>query len=499
MGALTPDLPRLPETFVSDETLADAIARAVQAGKVRRLGPGVYTNNMKDPLERIVQRNLWFLIASLLPGALIADRTALENRPAADGSVFVISGHKRDIELPGLILRPRKGPAPLETDLSFLPNLYISSPARALLENMRPSRARKGVARTFNRREMEERLDEMLRQPGGEATVQRLRDEARRMAVPLDMQPEFQLLDSLIGTLLGTRQAMLESPSAMARAAGPPYDPARLELFHRLHAELAGTAPALRIARVNDGPALPFFEAYFSNFIEGTEFAVEEAEAIVFGGRIPQSRPEDAHDILGTWKVASDEREMTRRPRGFDELIEILKGRHALVMEGRPGKGPGRFKTAANRAGSTVFVAPELVRGTLLKGYELYRGLSNPLHRAVFMMFLVAEVHPFSDGNGRTARLMMNAELVAAGESRILIPTIYRNTYLMAQRALSQNGNAAALLRVMDFAQKYTAAVDFSSLAGARALLEQTNAFLDSNEAEATGVRLRLPEIGDAG
>jgi Fic family protein len=48
---------------------------------------------------------------------------------------------------------------------------------------------------------------------------------------------------------------------------------------------------------------------------------------------------------------------------------------------------------------------------------------------------------PFADGNGRVARIMMNAELVAAGESRIIVPTIYRNNYLMALTALSQNGN----------------------------------------------------------
>jgi fido (protein-threonine AMPylation protein) len=35
------------------------------------------------------------------------------------------------------------------------------------------------------------------------------------------------------------------------------------------------------------------------------------------------------------------------------------------------------------------------------------------------MMFLISEVHPFADGNGRIARIMMNAELVAAGEERI--------------------------------------------------------------------------------
>ena len=33
-------------------------------------------------------------------------------------------------------------------------------------------------------------------------------------------------------------------------------------------------------------------------------------------------------------------------------------------------------------------------------------------------MFLVSEAHPFADGNGRTARIMMNAELIAAGQER---------------------------------------------------------------------------------
>src|SRR5438552_3773461 len=162
-------------------------------------------------------------------------------------------------------------------------------------------------------------------------------------------------------------------------------------------------------------------------------------------------------------------------------------------MEGRPYKGPGRFKADPNRARSTLFVAPELVEGTLAKGFEIYRGLTSPLHRAVFMMFLISEVHPFADGNGRIARIMMNAELVAAGENRVVVPTVYRNNYLMALKALSQNGVTGALVRVMDFAQRYTAAVDFRELHAARVILERTNAFADPNEADAAGIRLTLP------
>jgi len=433
-------------------------------------------------------------VAAYLPGALIADRTALDNRPASDGSVFLIADHKRNIEIPGAILRPRPGAPPIETDRPFIAGLRIASPARAYLENMRPSRAREGVARTLTKREIEERLDEMLRH-SGEAAVQKLRDNAREIASQLGLEAEFQQLDAMIGTLLGTRHAALQSPLSIARAAGFPYDPHRLDLFQRLFAELARTAPVTRPARPTDGPALPFFEAYFSNFIEGTEFAVDEAADIIFKGHIPKARPQDAHDVLGTWRVVSDQTEMSRLPRDFSELTELLKSRHAQILEGRPDKGPGRFKTELNRAGSTIFVAPDLVEGTLLKGFEIYRALTGPLHRAIFMMFLVSEVHPFADGNGRAARIMMNAELVAAGENRIIVPTVYRNNYLMALKALSHNGGTGALVRVIDFAQRYTAAVDFADLDEARSILGKTNAFADSNEADAAGIRLMLPAL----
>jgi hypothetical protein len=45
----------------------------------------------------------------------------------------------------------------------------------------------------------------------------------------------------------------------------------------------------------------------------------------------------------------------------------------------------------------------------------------------------------------------------------------------------------------MDFAQRYTAAVDFAELERARLILDRTHAFDDPNEADAAGVRLMLP------
>lgn len=153
-------------------------------------------------------------------------------------------------------------------------------------------------------------------------------------------------------------------------------------------------------------------------------------------------------------------------------------------MELRRDKKAGEFKVRDNRAGSTFFVAPDFVIGTLEKGYEIYRGIEPPLDHAIFMMFLVSEVHPFVDGNGRAARIMMNAELVVGGEQKIIIPTVYRNNYLSALKALSHTGNSASLIRTLDFAQKYTTAIPWDDFDAAQAALQATNAFIDANEAE---------------
>ena len=88
----------------------------------------------------------------------------------------------------------------------------------------------------------------------------------------------------------------------------------------------------------------------------------------------------------------------------------------------------------------------------------------------------------------------MNAELVADDEQKIIIPTVYRNNYLSALKALSQAGKTTPFIRVLDFAQRYTASIRWEDFDMARADLQATNAFMDANEAEDKGVRLVLPK-----
>jgi fido (protein-threonine AMPylation protein) len=103
-------------------------------------------------------------------------------------------------------------------------------------------------------------------------------------------------------------------------------------------------------------------------------------------------------------------------------------------------------------------------------------------------------VHPFTDGNGRVARLMMNAELSAIGACRIVIPTVLRNEYVAGlRRASTADGDISVLAEVLKYAWSWTAAMPWTDRAATDGQLAATNALLDSVDANERRLHLELP------
>jgi hypothetical protein len=101
-----------------------------------------------------------------------------------------------------------------------------------------------------------------------------------------------------------------------------------------------------------------------------------------------------------------------------------------------------------------------------------------------------------NDGNGRIARLMSNSELTAAGQIRFVIPTVYRNNYLAGLSGFSNGtGRGETLVAVLDYAQRWTAAVPWDTYDGAHGAAEESHGFIEPSEAESSGLRLRMPPV----
>lgn len=486
----------VPVIATSDD-LGERPDRAVAAGRARQIARGLYTTDLERPLEQVVRDNIWEIVGKLISDALITDRSAGPN-PLEGDTLFVVSAQRaRDIALPGLRIAVRDGEGPLDDDTPWPGRLRRASVPRALVENLAPSRRRSGVARTLNDRELADWMA-LLAQQHPPQRLNRFRDRARALASRFGQADRIDFLDDLFGAALGTRPQPITGTLLSARAAGRGWDVRRLAAFERLIEDLQGdlpeeVPPELPVIMTERLREQPFFEAYLSNFIEGTEFQLDEAIRVVYEGAVPPARPADAHDVTSTYQLIVDAPAARRIPVDGDDLIETLRLNHQRLMAARPELHPGQLKTVANRVGSYSFVEPELVEGTLQRGYGLRDTLDRPFARAIFVMFLISEVHPFDDGNGRLARLAMNAELSNAGQHRVLVPIIARNDYRNGLRRLSRDHDPSLLCRVLGTLWRWSSQVDFSDLALASVDMNRTNALLDPADAEREGLHLALP------
>ncbi len=471
----------------SDTKLSKQISKLEKINTLRKISARIYTPNFIDSPETIIRRNLFTILGKLYPQSLLSHRSAFEYQPTSAGHIFITYTYTKKINLPGITLRFIKGNAPIQGDNLFSGELYVSQMERALLENMQISRQLGPESKTLALPLVEERLEQVIRVKG-EIGLNEVRDNARKIAEELGMQEEFEKLNRLIGALLNTRPAkILSSPIAAARAFGNPYDPARLQLFEKLFIELQNqvfnSLPDNNMSN-QSFRNFAFYEAYFSNYIEGTEFELEEAKKII-ESEVPMiNRNEDSHDILATYKLLSNKTEMSITPNNAENLIEMLIYRHKVLLSARVSKKPGEFKDINNRAGETYFVDHTLVKGTLIKGFDFYQALLDPFAKAAFIMFLISEVHPFLDGNGRTARVMMNAELVKAGNSKIIIPTVYRDDYMGALRKLTRQQDPAPYIRMLRKAHHFSAAVVGDNMQSMEDILIAANAFKEHNKSK---------------
>ncbi len=463
------------------------LARAEQAGRIRRIRAGVYTDDLGTPLEDLVRREILSLVAVLAPGSIVSHRSALEPGLAPASVLFLTGPYRRSLELPGATLRMDRGAGPLPDDIRLDTSLgptWRASEPRALLENLSTSRGAPAARRTLGQGAVEARLERILARDGS-AALNVVRDRARRIAPELALQREFARLDEIVGTLLGTRQGALHHPTsiARARARGMPYDPVRIDLFQALASRLESMPPVIPAARSGDDPRIAAFaESYFSNYIEGTEFELDEARAVVLENRTIEYRDDDTHDIRGTFEAILACR-TTVFPTTAQAFREQLRTWNRGVIHSRAAQRPGEWKDVVNRFGDTIFVAPDLVPGTLDKGFELIRASVDPTVRAALAMFIVADVHPFRDGNGRTARLAMNLALSAAGLCRIIIPTVYRDDYFSALHALSHSvmteppfPRIEPFLAMLNRAAAFSRWLDSSTLPALLGAIERSNA-----------------------
>jgi Fic family protein len=175
---------------------------------------------------------------------------------------------------------------------------------------------------------------------------------------------------------------------------------------------------------------------YESNSIEGNSLTLRETELILSKGVTVSGKPLKDHLEAINLALAWDRVKALARP-GSSLTERDLLDLHQIILTRIQDGTNGSYRTYAVRVGGSNHVPPNAVKVPDLMT-ELFTSLStitDPVERAARLHHGITSIHPFADGNGRTARLAMNFVLLAAGYPPISIPTDLRHSYYNALEA----------------------------------------------------------------
>lgn len=184
--------------------------------------------------------------------------------------------------------------------------------------------------------------------------------------------------------------------------------------------------------------ALDIEYTYESNRIEGNTLTLRETDLVVNKGLTVAGKSMREHlEAINHYEAILYIRELAAQGATLDE--REVRNIHALVLRAIDRDNAGRYRSLPVMISGSRHVPPQpWAVPKLMEDYGLWltgEALSlHPVVRAAEAHERLVTIHPFIDGNGRTARLVMNLILLAHGYPIANIPgdTDSRRAYYRA-------------------------------------------------------------------
>ena len=193
-----------------------------------------------------------------------------------------------------------------------------------------------------------------------------------------------------------------------------------------------------------------------STSMEGVAVTVDEVRRILAGDRPATVSSEDA-DLVSGYRDAMKYVQRRADDKTFAWSSELIKGIHDRVLAGNFAKEAGRYgigRWVADAAtGETIFTPPDDTQVPALIDQACERmatWAAHPALRSAWIHVAVAAIHPFRDGNGRTARVLSALAMYRDGFKRPEFCSLeewwgrYRTAYYQAFRCLGTRFAAEA-------------------------------------------------------
>jgi Fic family protein len=172
---------------------------------------------------------------------------------------------------------------------------------------------------------------------------------------------------------------------------------------------------------------------YSSNALEGNSLTETETKIVIEDGITIGGKPVRDHlEALGH----SEAYDLLFRLAKNQEISEAnVKELHRLFYYRIDAKQAGKYRKQRVIITGTDFIppAPEKIpdlMSAFAKRIPDQRAKRHPVEFAAIIHRELVTIHPFIDGNGRAARLLMNLALLQAGYPVAIIPPALRRDYL---------------------------------------------------------------------
>jgi Fic family protein len=185
-----------------------------------------------------------------------------------------------------------------------------------------------------------------------------------------------------------------------------------------------------------------------SNALEGNTLTLRETQRVLEDGATIAGKP--LRDHLEAVNHAAAVRRMHEiADRGETLTVHVMLELHGLLMRGIDDAWAGRIRNDAVAIAGTRYRPPDADAASagVDESFARYTERRNRDHAVLVagdLHYEIARLHPFFDGNGRTARLLMNAHLLQHRYPPLIIEPDRRGAYLDALDEGQETGDASA-------------------------------------------------------
>ena len=185
---------------------------------------------------------------------------------------------------------------------------------------------------------------------------------------------------------------------------------------------------------------------YSSNALEGNSLTLSETKVLLEDGITVGGKPiRDCYEATGHAK-AYDYMISIARSGELTVTEEIIRRLHELFYKAIDPDAAGQYRTGQVFITGTEYIPPTaeevpIYMTELAAELPAKRAALHPVEFAAYAHRRLVDIHPFQDGNGRTARLLMNLLLIQQGYCVVSIPPVLRHEYITALQQAQRKRN----------------------------------------------------------